>query len=80
MASELEFVQTEALITELLGRFDHVVFSGMFLPENARYSITRRWKGNSITCTGLCQELSLAVLDDFAVESMRDEATDIDDE
>jgi hypothetical protein len=62
---QLEFVDTEALLEELLGRFDHAVFAGLKYPENMAYQATRLWKGNPFTCNGLANIASMAIMDDL---------------
>jgi hypothetical protein len=62
---ELEFVSTETLISELLGRYDHAVFGGMNLPVDSQYVMHRRWKGNSATCIGMAGLLASSITEYF---------------
>lgn len=55
----LELIETDALLTELLNRFEHAVFAGMKTKPNADtpdeptiYEIYQK-SGNSRTCQGL---------------------------
>lgn len=83
----LELEDTDDLLLELFSRFDHAVFSG-FLTTNEKereHLVRRRWKGNSMTCAGLCQELSISVIGDWHEESLGaagdfapDDSTDVE--
>lgn len=66
-----EFVSTDALVDELLGRFEHVVFCGLRILTDNETTIVRRWKGNAITCAGLGTEVGHAVLADLEQRSER---------
>lgn len=65
MANEdLGLVQTSDLINELLGRYQHAVFAGIALMTTdgdfGVQHIRRKWKGNNVTCQGLCWTLANA--------------------
>lgn len=71
---ELSFVDTDALVNELLGRYDHAIFTGLRFPKDEEYVLHRRWKGNSATCIGLVGLLNNAVTNHFEEEAdWRDE-------
>ena len=58
----LELATTEALVTELLARFDHAVFAGMKVmsereDKDGDIFEMRRHVGNTRVCQGLCFEL-----------------------
>lgn len=50
----LELIETQALIDELLGRFEHAVFAGLKVNEatEIQYEV-RQQVGNQRTCQGL---------------------------
>lgn len=50
----LELIETQALIDELLGRFEHAVFAGLKVNEatESQYEV-RQQVGNQRTCQGL---------------------------
>lgn len=50
----LELIETQALIDELLGRFEHAVFAGLKVNEatESQYEV-RHQVGNQRTCQGL---------------------------
>ena len=57
-----EFIETDALIDELMKRFDHAVFAGMKVmsehdDKDGDIFETRRHVGNTRVCQGLCFEL-----------------------
>ena len=57
---DLAFVETESLVRELMGRYDHAVFAGIKAGYHAPTDnlTTRRWKGNLVTCAGLGYQLA----------------------
>ena len=63
--NELSLISTDDLIAELLNRHDHAIFMGLKNPRQDEVTTVRRWKGNSITCSGLCNSLSRSALNDF---------------
>lgn len=72
---DIKFVNTDELINEVFNRYDHVIFTGIRDGYDGKDTIrkTRRYKGNSETCIGLCERMSIVIHDD---ESDREDATD----
>lgn len=67
---DLYWLDTDDLITELLSRFEHAIFSGMKPPMPSGHTFTvRRWKGNSATCCGLAAFVSTRIIDDYYIDS-----------
>ncbi len=57
---EITLIQTQALIDELLNRFDHIVISGI-IDGGDHYKEVWRHKGNSRTCQGLATGLTFQI-------------------
>ena len=58
----IELITTDALITELLSRFDHAIFAGMKVmseheDKDGDIFETRRHVGNTRVCQGLAFEI-----------------------
>ena len=67
MEDELSLATTEALVLELLERFEHGVIVLMRENRNGEGShlYIRRHKGNSHTCVGLCHDVADCILQLF---------------
>ena len=72
---ELSLISNEALIEELLNRFDHAIFSGIKILDSmdnecdtTRVENTQQWTGNPYTCVGMCTGLSNDILEEYKEE------------
>lgn len=69
MTEDLELITTEALLDEIMRRFEHGVFAGMNVTvdnqdgtgDNCAQYV---WKGCSLTCAGLAAEVQSRILSD----------------
>lgn len=73
---QLELVATDDLVAEILGRFQHVVLCGMNIPIDGEQHVIRRWRGNSMTCSGLCQSASMDIINDWNADARRTNGED----
>lgn len=64
----LQLATVNELVEELFSRYEHVIFAGMKIDTDQR--LHKRWKGNSVMCTGLAHEAAHAV-----IEAMNDGCT-----
>lgn len=64
----LQLVPFEELIRELLARHDHAVFIGVKTCKVQGIKSVRRYSGNRYTCSGMCQAMSMNVLDSMFQE------------
>jgi hypothetical protein len=62
---ELELVSTDALVSELMSRFDHAVLVGLLDWDEDTQRIHRRWKGDTHTCVGLAADMERVMLVDY---------------
>ena len=67
---DIKLIPTDDLIAELLLRHYHAVFMGVKVPWENKDKVgeirsVRRWKGNSYTCSGMCNSLSQSILSEF---------------
>lgn len=62
----LEFFPTEQLLDEIFRRYDFNCFIGMkILTDKEDNEYKRKWKGNTHTCCGLCDDLKEKMLQNF---------------
>lgn len=64
-SSDLELASTDALVEELLNRFEHGVVSVMRCPVDDEVQALCWWRGNSHACAGLAQDAAGKVLREF---------------
>jgi hypothetical protein len=79
---DLETVDTDDLLTELQGRFDHSVFCGVKDATDAAEFVVRNWRGSKLKCLGLAQWINhrlLGAYHDDGYES-DDEGSELDGE
>lgn len=77
----LELVEDDALIRELMGRFDHAVLALMRVGQDSAApkatNTKTRWKGHPDTCSGL----AMRALTDIQQNRIRmEESTDVEEE
>ena len=63
--TDLSLVSIDDLILEIDRRYDFWVFSGLQIrsQQGSQILTTRKWKGNSATCAGLCSQLQVVIFD-----------------
>lgn len=61
---DLSLVPVQELYTEILNRFDHVAIVGLKIKDNSK-DISRRWKGDPHTVSGLCSDVSHLALKEW---------------
>jgi hypothetical protein len=59
---QLEFVETDALLSELFSRFDHAVFCGVKHVTGGHDYILRQGVGHELMCAGMTQYLGQELL------------------
>jgi len=66
----MELIETDALLTELLRRFEHGIVvlmrPGVRTEWGEAHYVLRRWVGNSHTVVGLCLDGMTSVQQDYA--------------
>jgi hypothetical protein len=67
MVKDISLHSTKDLVNELMERFDHIVVNGVkILDTRHTNSINiRKYKGNHIVCSGLCNQLSSIINEDY---------------
>lgn len=65
--TDIELLTTEILLTELMRRFDHAIFSGFIVTVDNKDGTGDNyaqhvWKGCSLTCAGLAGEIQARIL------------------
>lgn len=60
---DLSLVPVNDLVEELINRHDHIVLIGAKVENNGEIKSMRRWRGNSYTCSGMAQCMSMQILD-----------------
>lgn len=73
VSQNLAFIETSALLQELLGRYEHAVFAGLSIrtaKEECRYH--RSYVGNPATVLGLCDIAKVFVIGKF-VGTLKDD-------
>lgn len=61
----LSLVTTQQLLTELCGRFDHVIVCGVKVTGPEDMQLLRKWRGNGITALGLSKFIEDRILEDI---------------
>lgn len=74
---DLELVETNALLDELLKRFDHVVFVGLKGHTVEKQKMAARSYGNPFTCAGLAHLIAKKSIERFISTAVSGDTKDL---
>lgn len=56
-ATDLTFIPTQELITEMAKRHDGLVIAGIKFNTNSAFVLTKYWGGNHFVCLGMIEDM-----------------------